>query len=130
VLEYEQGDVDAAIMHLEKAVDAGYPYAKAHYSLAIVQYRAGNYDQAIYALQKVLELDPQNANAHFDLAIILVEKFRQEEDAGSVDESDLFGLQWAISEYQSVVRIDPKFPYAASNAEIVEKVLNEYLPAQ
>ena len=126
VLYHLQGDSQKAKELLLMSIESDENYAKAQYSLALIYYEGKDYDDAISMLDAVVNLEPQNANAHFDLGVIHVERFRQEEDAGSAIEEDILDLQEGLSHHLAAAQIDADFPHARSNAIIVENVLNGY----
>ncbi len=127
VVQHELGQTSDAIKSFQNAIDANPTYAKAHYSLALEHYSQGNREESLKELHAVVEFEPYNAHAHFDLGVIYVEQFREVEDAGVVTAKDLDVLNRALSHYENVVAIDPKFPYAEENADIIKNVLNSYM---
>jgi len=120
---YELGDLDKAIPEFERAVEIDDDYVKGHYSLGLAYYHNKNYDKAITSLEKVVTLDPLNANALFDLGIVYVEMFRKGEEQGKII---IEYLEQGLLYYEKCLEIDPEFPHAKENKEIVEKVLDSY----
>lgn len=118
---YELDNIDSAIVEFKKAVEVNNNYVKGHYSLALAYYEKKDYDNAIDSLKKVVELNPLNADAYFDLGIIYVEKFRVN------GETVINDLEQGVFFYNECVEINPEFPHAKENLEIVEKVMDELL---
>jgi tetratricopeptide (TPR) repeat protein len=123
---YYNGDTKKAIEFLTESIEIKKDYAKAHYSIALIYYEIKDFDNAILHLSKVTKLEPNNANANFDLAVAYVDRFRGKESSGSVALSDLVDLREAVKHYSKAEELKPGFPYALSNAEIVEDVIIGY----
>jgi tetratricopeptide (TPR) repeat protein len=117
---HEEGQIDNAITEFQKAVEMDGKYAKGHYSLGLAYYEKKEYDKAITELEKVIELEP-NAQIYFDAAIVYVEKFRTHEAAEYSSE-----LDQGLAYYVKCLELNPAFPHAQQNKEIVEQVLSEY----
>jgi tetratricopeptide (TPR) repeat protein len=120
VTYHEEGQIDDAIAEFQKAVEIEDNYAKGHYSLGLAYYEKKEYDSATKELEKVMELEP-NAQIYFDTAIVYVEKFRTHEGAEYKQE-----LEHGLAYYVKCLELDPQFPHAQQNKEIVERVLSEY----
>lgn len=126
IVYYELGNHGNAITELEKAVGLNSNYEKAYYSLALIYYENNDFDNAIINLLKVIELNPENSNANFDLAVAYVDRFREKESSGSINTGDLEDLKAASAYYLKVVELDPDFPHASGNADIVRNVIGGY----
>jgi len=117
VAYYQQGNLGTAIKWFKKAVELNPNYVKAHYSLGLAYYYNQDLDSAIDEIFTVIELDNTNANATFDAGIMLVERYK---NSGNISD-----LRTAAKLFRRADSIEPGFPHAASNAEIVESVLRE-----
>lgn len=126
VAEHELGNNEEAIQSFTTALSLKEGYVHAHYSLALVYYYEREYASSLNQLLHVLSIEPQNVNALFDAGVIHVERFRKKEEKGRVQKDDLLDLRKAIQYYEHVIAINPEFPHAQSNKDIVENVLNEY----
>lgn len=123
---YKLGQIDNAIKELKNAISQKNNYEKAYYSLALIYYGNKDYENAIQSLLNVIELNNENANAYFDLAVIHVERFREKESAGVITLASLDDLRKGLFYYSKVIELDSNFPYAASNAEIIKNIINDY----
>ena len=94
--------------------------------MGLIYHEIKDYKNAISSFLKVIELEPENANAHFDLAVAYVNKFREKESSGDITPEDLEDLESGFRQYLEVIKLDPDFPYAQANAEIVGKVIDRY----
>jgi tetratricopeptide (TPR) repeat protein len=126
VTYYKLNNKDDAVVELEKAIGIKSDYEKAYYSLALIYYGDRDYDDAIINLLSVVEINPENINANFDLGVSYVGRFRQKESTGTITSADLEDLKEALGYYRNVIGLNPEFPYAKSNAEIVEDVIEDY----
>jgi tetratricopeptide (TPR) repeat protein len=88
----EQGRVDEAILHFQKAVQINPADAEAHYNLGATLHQKGSIDEVIAQFEQALQIDPDYAEAHDNLGNALFEK-------GNVDD--------AITHYQQGLRIKP-----------------------
>ena len=91
---FEQGQVDEAIAHFQRALEIQPDYARAHYNLAGILREKGQLDQAAIHFQRALEIQPAYSMAHYNLGEIL----RQE---GRLDE--------AIAHFRRAVEIRPDY---------------------
>jgi tetratricopeptide (TPR) repeat protein len=99
----QEGQVDEAIDHLQKALEINPNVAKVHYSLGLSFVQLGQMDKAIAHFQKALQLKPGFAAAHNNLGFALARK-------GEVDK--------AIAEYQKALAIEPDMAEAHENLDI------------
>ncbi len=120
---YKLSQINKSIQSLNKAIELDGQYSKAYYSLALIYYESKDYDNAISNLEALLQIDQQNTNALFDLGVIYVERFRQNELLGVINVED---LEKALYYYSLVLDINPDFPNAASNTEVIKSVLSYY----
>ena len=92
---------DAAISEFKKAIEKDPTYAKAYYSLGRLYFDLDRLQEAEDTARKVLEINPQFINGYLLLGYIYYYK------QGEADK--------AIVEYEKVLEIDPKEPYALTN---------------
>jgi tetratricopeptide (TPR) repeat protein len=96
----EEGSVDKAIPHFQKALEIRPDYAEAHCSLGRANCQKGGVDEGISHFQKALEIRPHYAEAYCNLGLAI---FKQ----GRVDD--------AIARYQKALQIKPDFAEAHFN---------------
>jgi len=123
---YYSGDIENAIINFNKAIELDPNYEKAYYSLGLLYFAEKDNDKSIYNFKHSLALNPANPNNNFDLAVSFIEKFREKEASGFLTTADLTDLENGIIYYQKTLVMDPNFPNAQSNLDIVKKVLKEY----
>jgi Tfp pilus assembly protein PilF len=87
-----QGDLDAAIVHYQTALQIKPDYAEAHYNLAEALLRKGERDEAIAHYEAALHIDPVYFEACNNLGNVFMRQ-------GRVDE--------AIAHYRRALQIDP-----------------------
>ena len=117
VVEYEIGNTDEAIEKISNAIELDRRYAKAYYSLGLIYFYQKDYDASIFNLQKAVEIE-NSANENFDIAIAYADRFRY----GKGDVSD---LKNAVNYYIKADEIQPGFPHALSNAEILGGIITD-----
>ncbi|MCK5706856.1 MAG: tetratricopeptide repeat protein [Candidatus Aureabacteria bacterium] len=91
------GNFDAAILDLEKAIEINPKFAEAYNNRGIAYYNKGNTDEAISSFNKSIEIDPRNVDAYSNRGIAYDGK-------GKPDE--------AISDFNKSIEIDPEFANA------------------
>ena len=96
----QEGKVDEAIPHLQKALQIRPEFAEARFNLGLAISQKGGVDEAIVQFQEALKIKPDFAEAHY----ILGNALRQ---IGKVDE--------AISHFQKALEIMPDFAEAHNN---------------
>jgi tetratricopeptide (TPR) repeat protein len=96
----ENGQLDEAIAHYQKALAINPNFAKVHYNLGVCFFQLGRMDEAIAQYKKEIEISPDHAMAHNNLGLALARK-------GEVDE--------AIAEYQKALAIEPDMGAAHDN---------------
>jgi tetratricopeptide (TPR) repeat protein len=96
----EQGRLDEAIEHLQKALEIHPGHPECHNNLGNALLQAGQVDEAIEHLQKALQINPGDEEACYNLGNALLQK-------GNVDE--------AIAHYQKALQIKPDFTEAHNN---------------
>ena len=99
----QEGDVDEAISHYQKALQINSDYAELHYNFGIALLQNGDVDEAIAQYQTALQIKPGYAEAHINLGIALLQK-------GNVDE--------AITHFQTALQIKPDYAEAYINLGI------------
>jgi len=126
VISYEQGEIESAVDYFKQAIEADPKYFKAEYSLGLLYFHQDEFDASVEHLSKASLLEPNNAHVHFDLGVAYVERFRQKETQGILVTEDVRDLKKGLEHYQLTIAIDPFFAHAQKNAQIVQRVLNEY----
>jgi tetratricopeptide (TPR) repeat protein len=96
----QNGRLDDAITHYEKALQIAPHYAEAHSNLGMALFQKGSLDEAITHLQKAAQIQPGLAQSHYNLGIALGQKGRGEEE---------------IAEYQKALQINPDYAEAHNN---------------
>jgi protein O-mannosyl-transferase len=96
----EDGMVDEAIAHFQKALRLNPGNAMAHSNLAAALRKKNRIDEAITQFQEALRLKPDFAEAHLNLGSALLQK-------GRVDE--------AITHFEKALQSQPDFPEAQYN---------------
>jgi len=120
VAYYEKNNIKEAEKYLVKAVNLNPKYSKAHYSLGLLYFETSHYDAAITHFEQSLKFDKNNPNKNFDLAQAYVAKYRQNEKIG-----DYKDLKQAINYLKKTIKLNPDFPNAKNNLEIVKSILEE-----
>ena len=83
----EKGQVDEAIVHLQRAVDIQPHYIEAHNSLARALGQKGEWDGAMEHLKRSLEIDADQAEARNNLANVLWQTGRLREAAAEYEKA-------------------------------------------
>jgi Flp pilus assembly protein TadD len=96
----DEGQIDEAISHLEKAIQLQPDDANLHSDLGDTLIRKGQMDEAISQFQEALRLKPNDALFHNNLGLAL-------EDQGQTDE--------AISQFQEALRLKPNNAISHNN---------------
>jgi tetratricopeptide (TPR) repeat protein len=91
------GDLDAAIQHLERAVQLKPDVSAVHVVLGIAYVQKGSFDKAIKELTKAISLQPDNYLAYVNLGNAFARSGRREEQ---------------IEAEQHAIRLNPKVPEA------------------
>jgi tetratricopeptide (TPR) repeat protein len=89
---FENGQLDEAIAHFQKALAINPNFAGIHYNLGLCFFQLGRMDEAIAHYKKEIEIQPDHTMAHNNLGLALARK-------GEMDE--------AIAEYQKALAIEP-----------------------
>jgi predicted AlkP superfamily phosphohydrolase/phosphomutase/tetratricopeptide (TPR) repeat protein len=80
IMSFEEGDVDTALVHLQKAEQAEPRIPNLHLRLGSAYLRKGRVEDARRAFQKAVEIDEDSAQAHLGLAMVAL-RARQHEEA-------------------------------------------------
>jgi Flp pilus assembly protein TadD len=96
----QEGRVDEAISHFQKALEIRPDYAEAQCNLGLALFQKGRVDDAIAQYQKALQIKPDFAEAHFNLGNALLQK-------GKADE--------AVTHFQTALQIGPANPSIQNN---------------
>lgn len=95
VIELEQGDQEAAIGHLERAVELGVRHPEIVFALASAEAQFGNTEKAEKYYQDVIQENPKHLGAYNDLAILYYRSGRAEE---------------SVKMFEAAVQADPNNP--------------------
>lgn len=120
---HELGELDLAIEQFQQSVSVNQDYAKGYYSLGLTYYEKKDYESSIEAIERFVQLDQTSPNAYFDLGIVHVARFRELENQEIIETNHLVK---ALHYYDQCIEIDPEFPHARENRDIVERVLEAY----
>jgi tetratricopeptide (TPR) repeat protein len=96
----QQGRLDEAIAHFQKALEINPDYEKAHYNLGTAFLQQGRLDEAIMHFQKALEIKPDYVEAHNNLGLAFLQQGRMDE---------------AIAHYQKALEIKPDYAEIQNN---------------
>jgi len=77
--DFDKGEMESSIKHLQKAIDTFPEYMEAHNNLGVRYMRLGDFDRAIAAFQKAAELDPDAVLANTNLALAFISLRRYDE---------------------------------------------------
>jgi tetratricopeptide (TPR) repeat protein len=97
---HEQGRVDEAITHFEKALQINPSQASVHSSLSVALLEIGRVDESLAHLQTALALDPHDGDAHYNMGNTLME-------LGQAGE--------ALVHYNTALQINPDDTQALNN---------------
>ena len=115
----QQGDPQAAIEYLEKAVALQSDWAEAHYALGTALLHRERYREAINAFDEALELRPTYPEAVFNRGNAYA--MRGIESNGTLD---YYELDCAVQAYKKAVQQRPGYPAALYNLGMVYKRMN------
>jgi len=99
-----EGNTDASITLLQKALEIDSNYAVTHFNLGMALTAKGRLDDAIAEYQTAMALDPSDALAHVKLAEVFFQR-------GHVDE--------AIAQYQKAIEMNPLSTWAYNGLGLV-----------
>jgi tetratricopeptide (TPR) repeat protein len=131
-----QGQLDQAIVHLEKALEIDPGLAKAHNNLGNALASRGQLDQAILHFEKAVQIDPGLAEAHSNLGNALASRGQLDQamlhfqkvveiNPGSAEAHYNLGtmlyyaharIQEALAQWREALRLDPNFAPAMIQA--------------
>ncbi len=94
ILLADRGELEEAVVQLEKAVEIKPDHGEAHSNLAIALQMLNRLDEAAIHASRAAELQPKLAEVHFNLANVLKSQRRIEE---------------AIASYQRALSINPRY---------------------
>ncbi|HEY8926961.1 MAG TPA: tetratricopeptide repeat protein [Polyangia bacterium] len=103
-LLFRRGDVDEAIVNLQRALRIKPDLYEAHTSLGVALASSGNLGAALAELQTAIAINPAYAEAHYDLALV-------HERAGKLED--------ALRELQEAVRLKPNFTVAQRRLGVI-----------
>lgn len=120
VVYYENKEYDKALEKLKETISLDSSYSRAYNSLGVLYFELGEINNAIESFSKTVELEPNNINASFDLAQSYVARFRKAELTSTQDYDD---LDKALLYLKKTEELQPDFPNALNNIEIIESIL-------
>jgi tetratricopeptide (TPR) repeat protein len=97
---HEQGRLDEAIAHFEKALQINPVQASVHSSLGVVLLETGRVNESLAHLYTALEIDPNDGDAHYNLGNTFLQMGRASE---------------AIAQYSRALEINPDDTEARNN---------------
>lgn len=97
---YANGNVDAAIEHIQKALRIDPNQASVHSSLGVFYLEIGRVDESLAQLQKALELEPNSGDAYYNLGNTYLKMRR---------------IREAINQYDNALAINPDDIEASNN---------------
>lgn len=100
----EMGQLQAAIVHFQAALELDAQFPRAHYGLGLAHQELGELSEAADHYRQALQLDPNFANAHYNLGCVL-------EAQGEVDR--------AARQYEEALRINPRDFYSLNNLGVL-----------
>jgi tetratricopeptide (TPR) repeat protein len=110
----QQGDADAALEYLEKAVAQREQYTEAHYNLGTVLLRQGRYREAIEAFERALDQQETYPEAHFNRG-----NAHAMEGLGIDGALDYYELDCAINAYKTAIQQRPGYTAALYNLGMI-----------
>ena len=120
VLFFELGELGKAEESFKRAIEKDPQYASGYKSLGILYFQMRDFDNAIAQFSEYATLNHENAEANFDLAQSYVARFRQNEPLFRQDYADLENAQRYL---KKAMEIDPSFPHAEKNWQVIEEIL-------
>jgi tetratricopeptide (TPR) repeat protein len=112
---FQEGQVDEAIEHYQKALEINPNFAEARNNLGWALSKRGEVDSSIEQFQKALGIDPNYAHAHNNLGIALVKK-------GQLNE--------AIAQFQEALRLEPGYGNAQNNLAKTQTMARQAHPSK
>jgi cytochrome c-type biogenesis protein CcmH/NrfG len=110
------GDYQTAGEWAQKVVDADASNVEGYVALGAAQYNQGDQTDAETAWKKAISLDPKNVEAHYDLGFLYFAAQPQDK-------------QGAISEWQTVVALDPGSDLASSLQAHLDSMIGSPAPS-
>ena len=114
VLMAKKGEMQKAQLLFKEATDKD-GSARQWYNLALSYYYQDDFNNALISLHKVVSLEPNNDHAWFDLGIVAGELFDNSRDTAY--------LEVASEAFNKVYALNPDFPYAKQNVDMLAVVL-------
>ena len=103
------GDVDSALILLERAVKITPQLAMVHTNLGNLYLKQGRTEDAIYEYRTALEIHPDEAKTHNNLGNAYFTLAQKPNDAFDVSGPAAAGLDAAVFEYTLALRLDPNY---------------------
>jgi protein O-mannosyl-transferase len=106
----EKGQVDAAVIQYQKAVEIRPNYLEAHCNLGNSFLQEGHLDEAVAQYQKAVEINPNYFAAHQNLGAALGQEGRWDE---------------AITQFRLVLRLNPDYSNAQDNLDKAQALVRQ-----
>jgi tetratricopeptide (TPR) repeat protein len=110
MLELQTGNVDQAVVYLQKALAASYRFAPASEALGTIALNQGDLAAALQNFTNAIDANPRRASAHFLSAIAHAKASRPGEAAEAL---------------RTALRLDPSYLDTARQTEVIRDVFSE-----
>jgi len=105
---FHNGDIDAGMSHLRRALEIRPNYAEAHYNLGVLLEQKGQAAEAFSEFQTAVKINPNFPEAHNDLGVAFSQKGQRQE---------------AIAQFEEALRLKPDFADAQDNLAKVQTMV-------
>lgn len=103
---HEMGDLDDAAVIYKEIVNIDNRNDSSYLKLGIISAEKQNYEEAIHYWKKCLDINPNSADAHYRLGLSYAQ---------------LNHMVLALEEFNTVLRLDPKFPKIRDRINLIRK---------
>ncbi|MBD2177405.1 tetratricopeptide repeat protein [Pseudanabaena sp. FACHB-1998] len=144
----QTGDLNSAIIHLQRAINLDPAYIDAYYNMGIALNQMGYLDRAVDNLQKAIALNPEHSNSIYNLGVIMMKRHKVEDAIEcflKVIEISPFDLdtylalgsayleinsiEKAAKSYRNALRINPKSASAHCSYAVALSARGKFLEA-
>jgi tetratricopeptide (TPR) repeat protein len=136
---HEQGRLEEAIAHFERALEINPDQASVHSSLGVVLLETGRMRESLVHLQTALEIDPNDGDAHYNLGNTFLQNGRAGEAVAQYkraleinpdDIETMNNLAWVLATSpDALVRDGPKAIELAERADILTRKVSPVIRA-